>query len=243
MPSSRKRKAQSGQSSSRKSKSIRKNLWNITHFTTTPTLLKSDNKVTSPEPLYSSVLCTKWFHEFTDGKQDVIEPDGMQLFCTNLGVEPGNIVMLVLAYKLHAKNMGYFTLEEWLEGMQKLKCNNMSMLKKKIPYLHSLLDESKHFKDIFRYAFDFAIEQGQRTLEKNSAKLMIRLLFENRWNLVDEFVEFLDVYSKKWINRDQWNNIYEFSKHIEDDCSNYDVDGAWPVLLDEFVDYIKSKRS
>ena len=45
----------------------------------------------------------------------------MQLFCTNLGVEPGNIVMLVLAYKLHAKNMGYFTLEEWLEGMQKLK--------------------------------------------------------------------------------------------------------------------------
>lgn len=31
--------------------------------------------------------------------------------------------MLVLAWKLDAQNMGYFTLQEWLTGMTSLQCD------------------------------------------------------------------------------------------------------------------------
>lgn len=31
------------------------------------------------------------------------------------------VVMLVLAWKLDAQNMGYFTLQEWLKGMTSLQ--------------------------------------------------------------------------------------------------------------------------
>lgn len=43
-------------------------------------------------------------------------PEGMEKFCEDIGVEPENVVMLVLAYKMGAKQMGYFTQEEWLKG-------------------------------------------------------------------------------------------------------------------------------
>eukprot|EP00064_Thunnus_orientalis_P020816 superscaffoldBa00005945_g20964 len=44
----------------------------------------------------------------------------------------------------------------------------------------------------------------------------------------------------KGMNKDQWYNVLEFSRTINTDLSNYDEDGAWPVLLDEFVEWQKS---
>ena len=36
--------------------------------------------------------------------------------------------------------------------------------------------------------------------------------------------------------------LLEFSKAIKEDMSNYDTEGAWPTLLDEFVDFVHEKR-
>jgi DCN1-like protein 4/5 len=38
-----------------------------------------------------------------------------------LGVEPENVALLVLAWKMGAKQMGYFTQEEWLNGLKDLQ--------------------------------------------------------------------------------------------------------------------------
>lgn len=246
MPASKKRKNQiNNENAAKKNRLSRNNLkgfFDLASLATSPNPYATKASST-PETSFSTASCKTWFQEFTTECLDVIEPDGMQKFCLTLGVEPDNIVMLILAHRLRAKQMGYFTIDEWLEGMQKLKCDSMSKLHKRIPYLMSLLDDSRLFREIYRFAFDFALEKDQRTLEKNSAKLMIHLLFESRWKLVEKFEQFLEVCETKYINRDQWNNIYEFSKNISDDCSNYDMDGAWPVLLDEFVEYIRSVQS
>lgn len=45
----------------------------------------------------------------------------MEKFCADLGVEPENVVMLVLAWKMNARQMGYFTLQEWLRGFIELQ--------------------------------------------------------------------------------------------------------------------------
>lgn len=52
---------------------------------------------------------------------EVIGPDGIEAFCKALGVDPEDPVMLVLAYKMDAKQMGYFTKKEWLKGLQDLQ--------------------------------------------------------------------------------------------------------------------------
>lgn len=80
----------------------------------------------------------------------------MERFCQDIGVEPENVVMLVLAYKMGARRMGYFTQSEWLKGLTDLQCDTISKIQMKIGYLISLINESSTFKSIYRYAYDFA---------------------------------------------------------------------------------------
>lgn len=53
------------------------------------------------------------------------------------------------------------------------------------------------------------------------------------------FDQFLEQSKYKVMNKDQWCNVLEFSRSVSADLSNYDEDGAWPVLLDEFVDWYR----
>lgn len=193
--------------------------------------------------VFSSKLCIAWFHEYTNADEDTLGPEGMEKFCEDIGVEPENIVMLSLAYKLDAKSMGFFTLAEWLKGMTELQCDCTLKVRQKLDYLRSLLDDPAHFKNIYRYAFDFARDKDQRSMDIDTAKAMLALLLGKHWPLFGSFHQFLDQSKYKVINKDQWCNVLEFSRSILPDLSNYDEDGAWPVLLDEFVDWFKEQRA
>ena len=48
-------------------------------------------------------------------------PEGVEIFCRDLDVEPENVALLVLSWKMGAKQMGYFTLQEWLLGLTDLQ--------------------------------------------------------------------------------------------------------------------------
>ncbi|XP_041113855.1 DCN1-like protein 4 isoform X3 [Polyodon spathula] len=194
------------------------------------------------EEVFSSKRCLEWFYEYA-GSDDIVGPEGMEKFCEDIGVEPENVVMLVLAWKLDAQNMGYFTLQEWLKGMGALQCDTTEKLRNSLEYLRSVLNESTHFKLIYRYAFDFAREKDQRSLDINTAKCMLGLLLGKTWPLFPVFNQFLEQSKYKVINKDQWCNVLEFSRTINLDLSNYDEDGAWPVLLDEFVEWYKDRQS
>lgn len=80
-------------------------------------------------------------------------------------------------------------------------------------------------------------------MDIETAKAMLSLLLSKTWPLFAEFDEFLqEPKSPRVINKDQWINIYEFSRTINLDLSNYSIDGAWPTLLDDFVDFLQKKR-
>ncbi|KAM4627755.1 DCN1-like protein 5 [Polymixia lowei] len=195
-------------------------------------------RLISAERSFSTKKCLAWFQEYT-GPDKVLGPEGMEKFCEDIGVEPENIIMLVLAWKLEASNMGFFTKEEWLKGMTSLQCDCTERLQSKLDYLRGQLSDSAAFKNIYRYAFDFARDKYQRSLDMDTATTMLALLLGRTWPLFPVFQQFLEQSKYKGMNKDQWYNVLEFSRTIDVDLSNYDEDGAWPVLLDEFVEWQK----
>jgi len=190
---------------------------------------------------FNAKKCFSWFREYSSmDEDDVIGPDGIERLCGDIGVEPENIAMLVLAWKMNAKQMGYFTRDEWIKGLSDLECDNLEKLQAKIDYIRDMSTEYPVFRNIYRYAFDFARDKQQRSLDIETAKSLLELLLEKNWKLFSQFRVFLEQSRYKVINKDQWFNILEFSKSILSDLSNYDVDGAWPVMLDEFVEWLKN---
>ncbi|KAL1490707.1 hypothetical protein ABEB36_013360 [Hypothenemus hampei] len=193
---------------------------------------------------FSQKRCLMWFREYTSTDDpDTLGPDGMEKFCEDIGVEPENVVMLVLAYKMQARQMGFFTKDEWLKGLSELQCDSIQKLQYRLDHLRSLLNDQNIFKSIYRYAYEFARDKDQRSMDMETAKAMLQLLLGKHWPLYTQFSQFLDQSKYKVINKDQWSNILEFSRTIYNDLSNYDVDGAWPVMLDEFVEWLKLARS
>lgn len=193
---------------------------------------------------FSQKRCLAWFREYTTPDDpDTLGPEGMEKFCEDIGVEPENVVMLVLAYKMQARQMGFFTKEEWLKGLSEMQCDSIQKLQYRLEYLRCLLNDQNTFKAIYRYAYDFARDKDQRSMDMETAKAMLQLLLGKHWPLYSQFSQFLDQSKYKVINKDQWCNILEFSRTIYNDLSNYDVDGAWPVMLDEFVEWLKASRA
>ncbi|KAJ6635677.1 DCN1-like protein 4 [Pseudolycoriella hygida] len=196
------------------------------------------------DEVFNNNRCITWFRQYTTPNDpDTLGPAGMEKFCEDIGVEPTNIVMLVLAYKMNARQQCYFTQSEWTQGFSDLQCDNASKVKSKLDHLRSCLNDFNTFKGIYRYAYDFTKDKDQRSMDVETAKTMLMLLLGKDWSLYPEFAKFLDSSKYKVINKDQWCNILEFSRTINEDLSNYDIDGAWPVLLDEFVEWLRQSRS
>nr|CAG4643492.1 EOG090X0DAO [Ilyocryptus agilis] len=200
-------------------------------------------KVQEESAAFNQKKCIAWFKMYTTpGSPDVIGPEGIENFCRDLGVDPENVALLVLAWKMGAKQMGFFTLQEWLTGLTDLQCDSLAKLQSRLNYLHSLLQDSSSFKAIYRYAFDFSRDKDQRSLDIETAKAMLGLLLGRQWGLLHSFFQFLDQSRYRVLNKDQWCNVLEFSRAVHPDLTNYDVDGAWPVMLDEFVEWLKTSR-
>lgn len=210
----------------------------------TTTTSTSRSKV-NEESRFNTNRLIAWFKKYTTDDPSQLGPDGMERFCEDIKLEPEDIGMLCIAYKMNAKNMGYFTQAEWLKGLgdPEVQCDTTTKLQNKLNYFYNLMNDPQHCKLIFRYAYDFARDKDQRSMDIETARAMLALLLSKSWPLYPEFEEFLQQpKAPRVINKDQWNNIYEFSRTINLDLSNYSIDGAWPVLLDDFVDFLQKKR-
>lgn len=62
----------------------------------------------------------------------------------------------VIAYKMNARQMGFFTQAEWQKGLTDLQCDSALKLQSKLDYLRNLMNDPNVFKNIYRYAYDFA---------------------------------------------------------------------------------------
>ena len=182
----------------------------------------------------------KYFNKYKDEGEDAILAEGMEKFCIDLGVDPTEFVVLLLAWKFEASQMCRFTREEFLNGCQKLRAHDAKSLKDRLPELQVEVRGEKIFKDLYNFTFTFGLDHstGQRSLPLDMAIPLWGLVFsQDKPVILDRWFAFLKATEVRGISRDTWNMFLPFCNTIRPDLSNYDESEAWPSLFDDFVEY------
>ncbi|KAJ7915515.1 potentiating neddylation domain-containing protein, partial [Mycena leptocephala] len=68
------------------------------------------------------------------------------------------------------------------------------------------------------------------------------VLLVPQYPLMSEVLEFIaEKGSYKATNKDLWSMMLEFCRTVKPTLHDYEADGAWPTLLDDFVAWKKAK--
>ncbi|XP_076895801.1 uncharacterized protein LOC143548569 [Bidens hawaiensis] len=187
------------------------------------------------------------FYNYSNESSGMIDPEGIEYLCSDLEVEHTDVRILMLAWKMQAEKQGYFTLEEWRKGLKALHADTIAKLKKALPELENEVRRPSNYVDFYSYAFRYCLtEEKQKSIDIESICELLELVLGSQFpQQVDLFIQYLKIQiDYKVINMDQWMGFYRFCNEISfPDFNNYDEELAWPLILDNFVDWVKSKQS
>lgn len=182
------------------------------------------------------------FDNYKDAEADKIGPESLYVLFEALELDPLDISALIFAWKLNAQTPCEFTRHEFVDGLVKLGVDSMPKLKKKVHTLKTMIQDPADFRSFYMYSFNYNKPQGQRSMPVETARPLCSLLLRDRFVHLDLWIEFLKG-RKQAITRDSFALLHDFAIIVDDEFSNYEEDGAWPVILDEFVEYAKAQRS
>eukprot|EP01121_Diplochlamys_sp_Union-15-3_P017672 TRINITY_DN6271_c0_g1_i1.p1 TRINITY_DN6271_c0_g1~~TRINITY_DN6271_c0_g1_i1.p1 ORF type:complete len:248 (-),score=36.42 TRINITY_DN6271_c0_g1_i1:32-775(-) len=175
------------------------------------------------------------------GENECIEGDDLDNFFKDLNVDPTDVVTLVFAWHCNAQRLGEYTKKEIFTGFRSLRCKSMADLKNKVNTMKAEVHDDKKFREFYLFLFSHAKNPDAKVLDLDMAIEIWKMIFKERFTFLDLWITFLKEEYKKAISKDTWNLLYDFAKSINPTMSNHDDGEAWPVLIDDFVQWAKPR--
>lgn len=140
-----------------------------------------------------------------------------------------------------------FTRKEFVEGCKAIQADSLEGICSRFPCMLVDAKGEENFKDLYRFTFQFGLDadEGQRSLQREIAIALWRLVFtQDMPAILEHWLDFLaeNPSGIRGISRDTWNMFLNFTQAIGPDLSNYSEDEAWPSLFDTFVEWELERR-
>ncbi|KAL1824504.1 hypothetical protein ACET3Z_011282 [Daucus carota] len=94
------------------------------------------------------------------------------------------------------------------------------------------------FSRFYNFVFFICRENGQKSITVSRAVTAWRLVLAGRFRLLNEWCNFVEKHQRHNISEDTWRQVLSFSRCVHENLGGYDPEGAWPVLIDEFVEHM-----
>ncbi|CAA0828414.1 Domain of unknown function (DUF298 [Striga hermonthica] len=101
-----------------------------------------------------------------------------------------------------------------------------------------LMAKFSEFSRFYDFVFFICRENGQKSITVSRAVMAWRLVLSGRFRLLDQWCNFVEKHQRHNISEDTWRQVLAFSRCVHENLEGYDPEGAWPVLIDDFVDYM-----
>ncbi|GAV58084.1 Cullin_binding domain-containing protein [Cephalotus follicularis] len=100
-----------------------------------------------------------------------------------------------------------------------------------------MVDFSK-FSRFYDFVFFMCRENGQKNITVSRAVTAWRLVLAGRFRLLNQWCAFVEENQRHNISEDTWQQVLAFSRCVHGNLEGYDPEGAWPVLIDDFVEHM-----
>ena len=157
-----------------------------------------------------------------------------------IGVDTQEIAAIVISKYMGAEYMGEYKWSEFNKGCKDLGCDSIQSWKAVVPRLREEVKNETKFAEMYKYTFDFAKEKDKRNVDVELACDLWDLLIGSKCQFLEQWKAF--VVGKKErgeqlvVTRDTWDLFFDLVKQTRGNIANFEDDGAWPSMIDQFVE-------
>ncbi|XP_057436005.1 defective in cullin neddylation protein AAR3 [Lotus japonicus] len=112
--------------------------------------------------------------------------------------------------------------------------DELSMLMSRL----DLMVDFSAFSRFYEFVFFMCRENGQKNITVSRAVTAWKLVLAGRFPLLHQWCEFVEKNQRYNISEDTWQQVLAFTWCTRDNLEAYDPEGAWPVLIDDFVEHM-----
>lgn len=179
---------------------------------------------------------------------NVIVEDGFIKLLDALSDDP--FYILLLFWKCTTRKALQFRRHEFINAASELGFDGFEKddLKRKDKYFITLLDDETIFKNFFQssVAFYFQISHN-RPITAEAAKELLRATLgsphvKQRFVGLEDYITFLDKHGPALVGFDLIDMTFEFATCCSSDLSQYHSDMAWPVFIQDYVNWITTSH-
>jgi hypothetical protein len=202
----------------------------------------------SATPSVNTDAIGRMFDEIADvDDPNITTMEGICKLCEQLNIDPlEDVRVLVLLHKIGANaKPAQMTRKEWITGCTTLQLDHIDKIRAWVPGLDPGFMERTEFRNLYKFCFQFNRQGTHKTLEKDLVEMLIQLVLKGRIDnqRLETFCKFLSTTKDNAYDRitlDQWMSFLDFSLDCSD-LNEYDEEcSAWPVLIDDYVDFATS---
>lgn len=182
---------------------------------------------------------------------DKMDVDGTIQYFLDLGINPeDDVTAIIAAYILESPSQGVFLRDLFVKNWSRVNYK-VDSLEGMTQYLNESKNNNDLMKHVYKFAFKYALEDGEKKLDVDSAIALWKVFYKDQFEqyyrsgnhtTVTKFVEdYLlagKVPEKKQISRDEWEMALSFFQIPLEDLKDHSTAAAWPLLMDDFVDFL-----